>query len=551
MALAKRELDGFITVEPNPTTAPVSAPTASPGPTVSPGPVIEVTARTVSPAPAATRYNPQETIQGHGLRGWWRALHIIGTFVLYHLFVYSYHRGWFIKDKDESAAKHLEWQAQWLARQFLKLGPTFIKIGQAVSTRADLLPLAYIQEFSKLQDNVPEFPHEQALAIIERELGRPVHELFAHIQTPPIAAASLGQVYRGKLHSGEIVAIKVQRPELAKTINFDLAVLRRLALFMARYPNIARGVDWVGTLDEFAAVVFEEMDYVQEGRNAETFRENFKRWREVYVPKIYWSHVSPRVLTMEFIEGTKVIDLQMLDARRISRVEVVRLIARTYLKQLLEDGYFHADPHPGNLRVLDDGRLAFFDFGMVGRITPEMQDKMIDAFFHIVDKDVPGLTQDLINLNFLPPEINPNLIRPVVEKLFNDYLNLKLGEVRFKDLTYELAEVIYEFPFRIPANFTYIIKAIMTLEGVGITLDPNFSFFEVAKPFAKEFMLKREGRFFRDQIVKKLLYGETPDVPWGKIWKLTKMAAKMFWEDLVGKTPPPPSLLTSVKEPKS
>jgi predicted unusual protein kinase regulating ubiquinone biosynthesis (AarF/ABC1/UbiB family) len=309
---------------------------------------------------------------------------------------------------------------------------------------------------------------------------------------PPVAAASLGQVYRGRLHTGEVVAIKVQRPELEQTINFDLAVLRWLARFAARYPSLTRGVNWEGTLDEFAAVIFEEMDYVQEARNAEAFRYNFRKWREVYVPKIYWSHVSPRVLTMEFIEGTKVIDLQTLDERQINRVEVVRLIARTYLKQLLEDGYFHADPHPGNLRVLDDGRLAFFDFGMVGRITAEMQDKMIDAFFHIVDKDVHGLTQDLINLHFLAPTIDPNAIRPVVEKLFSDYLTLKLGEVRFKELTYELAEVMYEYPFHIPANFTYIIKAIMTLEGVGITLDPKFSFFDVAKPFAKEFMLKRE-----------------------------------------------------------
>jgi predicted unusual protein kinase regulating ubiquinone biosynthesis (AarF/ABC1/UbiB family) len=200
------------------------------------------------------------------------------------------------------------------------------------------------------------------------------------------------------------------------------------------------------------------------------------------------------------------------------------------------------------LRVLDDGRLAFFDFGMVGRITAEMQDKMIDAFFHIVDKDVHGLTQDLINLHFLAPTIDPNAIRPVVEKLFSDYLTLKLGEVRFKELTYELAEVMYEYPFHIPANFTYIIKAIMTLEGVGITLDPKFSFFDVAKPFAKEFMLKREGKFFRDQIIKKLLYGENHEVQWGKLWKLTKMAAKMVWEDFVGKTPPPPSLLNGKKD---
>ena len=484
------------------------------------------------------RYNPNEEITGHGLRGWIRAVRIIGTFALYHLFVYIYHRGWFIGRKDESEEKHLQWQAEWLTRQLLNLGPTFIKIGQSISTRADLLPLAYIKELSKLQDSVPQFPHEEAMQIIERELHQPISALYAEIDSQPIAAASLGQVYRARLHSGEVVAVKVQRPHLEEIINFDLAVLRRIARFMLRFPRQIRGVDWEGTLSEFAAVIFEEMDYIQEGHNAETFRENFRKWREVYVPAIYWSHVSPRVLTMEFIEGTKVLDLQTLNERGIDPPGVVKLIARTYLKQLLEDGYFHADPHPGNLRVMADGRLAFFDFGMVGRITPQLQSMMIDAFFHIVERDVRGLTQDLINLNFLASTIDLNLIRPVVEKLFSDYLNLKLGEVRFKELTYELADVIYEYPFRIPAHFTYVMRAIMTLEGIGIVMDPNFSFFDVAKPYAKEFMLKREGRHFRDLLIKKLIYGESNEIQWGKMWKLAKMAFKWYYDSLVSDKSP-------------
>jgi len=494
------------------------------------------TLQLIEAAPVANiaRYNPLEEIKGHGLRGWLRALHIIATFAVYHVFVYVYHRGWFIGKKDESEEKHLQWQGQWISRQMLRLGPTFIKIGQSIATRADLLPLAYVKELSKLQDSVPPFAHEEAMQIIERELGKSVHELYAEIEPQPIAAASLGQVYRARLHSGEIVAVKVQRPDLAKAINFDIAVLRRIARFMARYPRLVRGIDWEGTLDEFASVIFEEMDYVQEGHNAETFRANFSKWREVYVPKIHWSHVSPRVLTMEFIEGSKVLDFQTLNERGIYPPGVVKLIARTYLKQLLEDGYFHADPHPGNLRVMQDGRLAFFDFGMVGRITPKLQSQMIDAFFHIVERDVKGLTQDLINLDFLAPTIDKNIIRPVVEKLFSDYLNLKLGEVRFKELTYELAEVIYEYPFRIPPHFTYVMRAIMTLEGVGIVMDPNFSFFDVAKPFAKEFMLKREGRYFRDLLIKKIIYGESDEIQWGKMWKLAKMAFRWYYDSLVG-----------------
>lgn len=486
-----------------------------------------------APAANVARYNPDAQIQGNGIRGWMRAFRIVWTFALYHIFVFIYHRGWFIGKKDESEEKHLKWQGEWLCRQLLKLGPTFIKIGQSISTRADLLPLAYVKELSKLQDNVPAFDHQQAMQIIERELGKPLEALFAEIEDAPIAAASLGQVYRARLHSGETVAVKVQRPNLEQTINFDIAVLRQIARFMMRFPQVIRGIDWEGILGEFATIIFEEMDYIQEGHNAETFRANFRKWREVYVPTIYWSHTSPRVLTMEFIGGLKVLDLQSLRERGVNPPDVIKLIARTYLKQLLEDGYFHADPHPGNLRMMDDGRLAFFDFGMVGRISPKLQSQMIDAFFHIVEKDVKGLTQDLINLQFLAPTVDQEIIKPVVEKLFSDYFNLKLGEIRFKELTYELAEVIYEYPFRIPPHFTYVMRAVMTLEGIGIAMDPNFSFFDVAKPYAKEFMIRREGKTFRDLIVRKLIYGEEGEIQWGKMWKLAKIAIKSYWDEFV------------------
>jgi predicted unusual protein kinase regulating ubiquinone biosynthesis (AarF/ABC1/UbiB family) len=238
------------------------------------------------------------------------------------------------------------------------------------------------------------------------------------------------------------------------------------------------------------------------------------------------------VLTLEFIRGTKVVDVEGLRARRISSVKVNRLLVRTYLKQLLEDGFFHADPHPGNLLVMDSGHLAFFDFGMVGRITPTLQSQMIDAFFHVVGRDVQGLGQDIINLNFLKPGVDPETVRPVVEGLFKHYLNLKLGEVNFKELTYDLAEVIYEYPFRLPANFTYVMRALMTLEGIGIVTDPGFSFFETAKPYAREFMLRREGRLFGKLIFDKLTGRETDEsrIAWSRVWKLTKMAAQMYLE---------------------
>jgi predicted unusual protein kinase regulating ubiquinone biosynthesis (AarF/ABC1/UbiB family) len=348
-----------------------------------------------------------------------------------------------------------------------------------------------------------------------------------------VASASLGQVYRARLSSGEEVAVKVQRPDLEQIISFDVAILYRIIKFINRFfPKANENADWEGMLREFHSTIFEEMDYVKEGRNADRFRYNFRGWRVVRVPKIYWSHTSRRVLTLEFIRGTKVTDVEGLRARRISAVKVNRLLVRTYLKQLLEDGFFHADPHPGNLLVLDSGHLAFFDFGMVGRITPKLQSQMIDAFFHVIARDVHGLGQDIINLNFLKPGVDPETVRPVVEKLFSVYLNLKLGEVKFKELTYDLAEVMYEYPFRLPANFTYVMRALMTLEGIGIVTDPEFSFFETAKPYAKEFMLRREGKVFRKLIFDKLTGRENGNggIEWSRVWKLTKMAAQMYLE---------------------
>jgi len=430
-------------------------------------------------------------------------------------------------------AARLEKQAVWLRDSLIGLGPTFIKIGQALGTRADLLPLAYVKELSTLQDQVPAFPTADAFSRIESELGHPLHECYSEIDSEPIASASLGQVYRARLTSGEEVAVKVQRPNLEQIVSFDIAILYRLVKLTNRFfPRANENADWEGMLREFHSTIFEEMDYVKEGRNADRFRYNFRTWRAVRVPKVYWSHTNHRVLTLGFIRGTKVVDLEALRARRVSAVKVNRLLVRTYLKQLLEDGFFHADPHPGNLLVMDSGHLAFLDFGMVGRITPKLQSQMIDAFFHVVGRDVQGLGQDIINLNFLKPGVDVETVRPVVEALFKHYLNLRLGEVNFKELTYDLAEVIYEYPFRLPANFTYMMRALMTLEGIGIVTDPEFSFFETAKPYAKEFMLRREGRRFRQLLFDKLTGKESADgrIEWAKVWKLTKMAAQMYFD---------------------
>ncbi len=466
--------------------------------------------------------------RGPRLNAWWFDVRVRVFDRLIRALRYVVFRG---ADASQSKEARLAQQAAWLNRSLIKLGPTFIKIGQALGTRGDLLPLAYVKELATLQDQVPPFPTTEAYARIEAELGRNLQEAFAEIDAEPIAAASLGQVYRARLHSGTEVAVKVQRPHLEATISFDIALLRRIVKLLSRYPSFTENADWEGMLREFADTVGEEMDYVQEGRNADRFRQNFKDWRVIRVPRIHWAHTTRRVLTLDFVRGTKVTDIEGLQARRISPIKVNRLLVRTYLKQLLEDGFFHADPHPGNLLVLDTGHLAFFDFGMTGRITPGLQAQMIDAFFHVVERDVHGLAQDLINLDFLKPGVSPELVRPVIEALFEHYLNLKLGEVNFKELTYDLAEVMYEYPFRLPARFTYMMRALMTLEGIGLVTDPGFSFFDTAKPYAKEFMLRREGKHFRKLLLDKFTGRDNGGrIEWGKMWKLAKMAAKSYLE---------------------
>jgi predicted unusual protein kinase regulating ubiquinone biosynthesis (AarF/ABC1/UbiB family) len=437
---------------------------------------------------------------------------------------------YFLGSETNRESNH-EKQAVWLKDNLIELGPTFIKIGQSLGTRADLLPLPFVKALGELQDSVPSFPNAVAFARIEKELGKKINEVYEEFDVEPIAAASLGQVYRAKLFTGEEVAVKVQRPNLNSIIKGDIEIMRKIAKFAERFPSLNENADWAGMLREFDETVHEEMDYSAEGKNAERFSEHFKEWTNVHVPKIYWHATTDKVLTMEFIHGTKVTSLDELNARGVSPEKVNRLLIRTYLKQLLEDGFFHADPHPGNLLVMPDGRLAFFDFGMVGRITPKLQAKMIDAFLHVVAKDAEGIAQDLIDLEFLKPGADETKIREVVVKMFALHLDLKLKDVKFKELTYDLADVMYDYPFRLPSNFTYIMRALMTLEGIGIITDPEFNFFETAKPYAKEFMFKREGKDLRKMLTDKLLGRDTEDgkIDLDRTWRLAKMAAKTIW----------------------
>lgn len=456
-----------------------------------------------------------------------RGLYVLWTLISFALYVYLDSKGWFGKSRD-SRETRLQRQAVRLRERLIKLGPTFIKMGQMLATRADLLPLDYIKELSQLQDRVPPFSDKRAIEIIESEMGRPIADAFAEISERPIASASLGQVYRATLKSGEEVAVKVQRPQLDEKIRFDLDLLRWTGRMLDRYPKLFPGAEWLGAVEEFDRVIHEEMDYRRESENAAEFRRNFQDWPAIHVPAIYNELSSGRVLVMEFISGTKLTDREGLLAAGHNPRRINELLYRTYFKQLLEDGFFHADPHPGNLLVMADGRLAIFDFGMMGRISRELQRQMIDAFFHLYNRDIFAIVDDLVGLGFLAREADTAAFRAIVAEVFERKLNLKLGEVRFKDLTYDLAPIVYEHPIRTPAQFTYLIRALMTLEGISIVMNPEFNFFEVARPYVKDFLFRRESSRLREMALSSLRDARTGRFQWDRLWNMAKLAYSLY-----------------------
>ena len=278
-------------------------------------------------------------------------------------------------------------------------------------------------------------------------------------------------------------------------------------------------------LEEFRATILIELDYVQEAQHAAIFRKHFASWRDVYVPRIYPELSTRRVLVMEYITGLKVTDTAQLTAAGHDPKEVVTHLVRTYLKQLLEDGFFHADPHPGNLRVMPDGRLAFLDFGMVGRLPQALQTALLEAFGHLITRDVPGLIDDMQHLGVLtiPSQAAPH-VTPMIAAIVERYVGRPLGEVSVHTLLLELAPMLVGLPVRIPAHFTFILRALMTLEGVGMTIDPHFKLFEVARPYALRYTLRRESRYWGGLLLTRLLAGEAGSIDWEGLGKLAKLA---------------------------
>ena len=387
-----------------------------------------------------------------------------------------------------------------------KLGPAYIKVGQALSTRPDLVSPIYLEELAKLQDQLPSFPNEIAFRFIKEELGKEPQEIFAELSDKPIAAASLGQVYKGKLKTGEDVAVKVQRPDLMRRIALDIFIMRSLASFVQNNVKRVRS-NLIAITDELAERIFEEVNYTQEGRNAERFKNLYGYMEEIYVPKIYWEYTGRRVLTMEWITGTKLTNIEEVQAQGIDATHLVEVGVECSLRQLLEHGFFHADPHPGNLLAMPDGKLAYLDFGMMSRIKPYQRYGLIQAIVHLVNRDFESLATDYVKLDFLTPETDLTPIIPALTDVFGNALGASVAELNFKSITDEMSAMMYEFPFRVPAYYALIIRSMVTLEGIAIGIEPDFKVLSKAYPYVAKRLLTDPAPELRDSL-KDLLFKE-------------------------------------------
>ncbi len=389
------------------------------------------------------------------------------------------------------------------------LGPCFIKVGQALSTRPDLVRRDWLEQLTRLQDDLPAFPHAVALATIEAELGAPADQLFEEFPDYPVAAASLGQVYRAQLSDGHWVAVKVQRPNLAFILRRDLAIIRLLAVSFGRLLPLNLGFGLGEIIDEFGRSLFEEIDYRREADNAERFAALFASHPEVTIPRVERHLSSQRVLTTSWIHGTKLQQRHELEARGLDPAALIRTGVIAGLQQLLEFGYFHADPHPGNLFALPGktgpmGHLAYVDFGMMDSISDSDRLTLTGAVVHLINRDFRALAQDFVSLGFLNPRTDIEPIIPALEEVLGGAVGENVGNFNFKAITDRFSELMYAYPFRVPARFALIIRAVVSQEGLALRLDPSFKIVAVAYPYVARRLLAGDTAEMRSKLLEVL-----------------------------------------------
>ncbi|MDD1419113.1 AarF/ABC1/UbiB kinase family protein [Dolichospermum sp. ST_sed1] len=467
--------------------------------------------------PESVLYDPveiQEQYRGRFLQVLRRILTVLKP-ILSFVFGLWWDKQWGLLVKNELR------RAIQLRELLTKLGPAYIKIGQALSTRPDLVPPTYLEELTRLQDQLPAFPNEIAYQFIEEELGAPPSEIYAEFSGQPIAAASLGQVYKGRLKTGEEVAIKVQRPDLRERITIDLYILRNLAGWIQRKMQRVRS-DLVGILDELGDRIFEEMDYIHEGENAERFFELYGHMKDIYVPKIYWEYTNRRVLTMEWINGIKLTQPEKIAALGINARYLIEVGVQCSLRQLLEHGFFHADPHPGNLLATMDGKLAYLDFGMMSEVKPAQRYGLIEAIVHVINREFDSLAKDYVKLEFLTPDIDLTPIVPAFAKVFANAEGASVADLNIKSITDDLSALMYEYPFRVPPYYALIIRSLVTLEGIAIYIDPDFKVLSEAYPYVAKRLLTDPSNELRTSL-QELLFKDGK-FRWNRLENLLKNA---------------------------
>jgi predicted unusual protein kinase regulating ubiquinone biosynthesis (AarF/ABC1/UbiB family) len=488
---------GFLKSAQPPPRSLTRTPSVSPTPSLSASPT--AASGDLDPAP---RYDSAADLRWLLLRPWiW----------ITRLLVVGWQLGWLAITLAAQANSPDPKVQQRLARRILTtlsaLGPCFIKVGQALSTRPDLVRRDWLDELTRLQDDLPPFPHAIALRLIESELGAPAEQLFAEFPDYPVAAASLGQVYRARLADGHWVAVKVQRPDLPFLLRRDLVIIRSLGLLAAPFLPLNLGFGLGEIIDEFGSTLFDEIDYRKEAANAERFALLFAGQPEVTVPRVEHRLSARRVLTSQWINGIKLQNRRDLIAHHLDPAALIRTGVIAGLQQLLEFGYFHADPHPGNLFALAGrsqglGHVAYVDFGMMDSISDADRLTLIGAVVHLINRDFEALARDFVSLGFLNPSADLAPIVPALEEVLGGALGENVGNFNFKAITDRFSELMFDYPFRVPVRFALIIRAVVSQEGLAMRLDPDFRIIRVAYPYVARRLLAGDSAEMREKLLE-------------------------------------------------
>lgn len=381
---------------------------------------------------------------------------------------------------------------QHLRMALEELGPAFIKLGQILSTRSDLLPPEYITELSRLQAGVPAVPFSELAKVLEEELGPDFRNRFAALDEAPLAAASIGQVHRARLKSGQRVVVKVQRPSVREEIAVDLVILRRVFRRASRLP-VAQLLDLEGVFEEFSITIERELDYEEEARHADRLRQNLADFPGVYVPKIFWELVTKRVLTMEEVSGARIDDIEAIDRMGVDRVALAERCARLYLKMVLEDGFFHADPHPGNFFIRQDGTVVLLDFGMVGFFSETNREQLLALIRALVRQDAEGMVDSILDLGAGLTPVERQVLTQDVHRLVARYADRPLGSISMELVIKDVFGIAYRHRLRLPSNLSLLAKTLMMSEGLARRLHPGFQVMDVLVPFVRHVVWQEYG----------------------------------------------------------